>query len=194
MPETKFPLIRQLIDEVEAVSNLASLKEENDRLLIQLGAFVGLASNCGWVTGTNAADFLAKHITTLERLVDQTMQEAIILRDELEQVRLRLLSAAGDDLCRLSPEEIKSLTSGEVQIPPREEFIASCERFHQQIALGAGELKNCLTLAQLIAENEMLRQQLVEQDKEINTVRERMLKLESRYAPQPLAEKNPNDL
>ncbi len=73
-----------------------------------------------------------------------------------EQLKLRLLSAAGDDLCRLSQEEIKAYTSGEVQIPPKEEFIPSCERFWDQTAARVGVLKGCFTLAQLISENEKL--------------------------------------
>jgi hypothetical protein len=78
------------------------------------------------------------------------------LEQENERLRLRLLSAAGDDLCRLSQEEIKTYTSGKVQIPPKEEFLPSCERFHAQIASEAGVLEGCLTLAQLIAENAKL--------------------------------------
>lgn len=77
-------------------------------------------------------------------------------------LRLRLLSAAGDDLCRLSQEEIRAYTNGSVQIPPKEEFIASCVRFHEQIASEAGVMPKCLTLAQLIAENEQLRRELKE--------------------------------
>jgi len=79
---------------------------------------------------------------------------------EAERLRLRLLTATGDDLCRLTQEEIKELSSGKVQIPPKAEFLASCERFHAQIAGDAGELSGCLTLAQLIAENERLRNEL----------------------------------
>lgn len=85
---------------------------------------------------------------------------AIQYLKERDDARRRLLSAAGDDLCRLSQDEIKELSSGGVQIPPKEEFLASCERFHQQIASGPGVLPNCLTLAQLIAENEKLRREL----------------------------------
>jgi hypothetical protein len=87
---------------------------------------------------------------------------------QIKELRLRLLSAAGDDLCRLSQEEIKELTSGAVQIPPKGEFLASCERFHEQIAAGPGVLSGCLTLAQLIAENEKLKQQLAGKDTIIN--------------------------
>lgn len=79
------------------------------------------------------------------------------LKAEVERLRLRVLTAAGDDLCRLTPEEIKELTSGAVKIPPEEEFLASCKRFHGQIANTSGVLGNCLTLAQMIAENERLR-------------------------------------
>lgn len=78
------------------------------------------------------------------------------LEAENERLRIRLLSAAGDDLCRLSQEEIKAYSSGAVKIPPREEFIPSCERFHEQIASTSGVLTNCLTLAQLVAENAKL--------------------------------------
>ena len=81
---------------------------------------------------------------------------------EIERLRLRLLSAAGDDLCRLSQEEIKAYTSGKVRIPPREEFLPSCERFHAQIAGEAGILEGCLTLAQLIAENAALAARVAE--------------------------------
>jgi hypothetical protein len=85
---------------------------------------------------------------------DAQFLNALVL--EVERLRVRLLSAAGDDLCRLTPEEIKAYTSGAVKIPPREEFIPSCERFHAQIAGEAGVLENCLTLAQLVAENQKL--------------------------------------
>lgn len=76
---------------------------------------------------------------------------------ERDRLRQRLLTAAGDDLCRLTQEEIKELSSGAVKIPPKAEFLASCERFHQQIAGEAGVLTNCLTLSQLAAENEKLK-------------------------------------
>ena len=85
------------------------------------------------------------------------MTELIALEAENKRLRLRVLTAAGDDLCRLTPEEIKAYTSGAVQIPPEEEFIPSCRQFHRQIADTAGVLDNCLTLAQMIAENERLR-------------------------------------
>lgn len=76
---------------------------------------------------------------------------------ESEQLRARLLTAAGDDLCRLTQEEIKAMSLGAVKIPPKEEFLASCERFHAQVAGESGVNENCFTLAQLVAENERLR-------------------------------------
>jgi hypothetical protein len=82
------------------------------------------------------------------------------LKAENERLRQRVLTAAGDDLCRLSQEEIKELTSGKVPIPPKEEFLASCEQFHSQIAKEAGVNGNCLTLAQMVAENERLRESI----------------------------------
>jgi hypothetical protein len=81
------------------------------------------------------------------------------LEEEVARLRQRLLTAAGDDLCRLSQEEIKELSAGTVKIPPKEEFLASCERFWQQTAKDSGVLPNCLTLAQVIAENTKLEQQ-----------------------------------
>jgi hypothetical protein len=84
------------------------------------------------------------------------MYEVNRLAAENERLKARLLAAAGDDLCRLSQEEIKAFTSGEVPIPPKEEFIPSCERFWEQTAARAGVNHNCLTLAQLVAENERL--------------------------------------
>ncbi len=76
------------------------------------------------------------------------------LRAEVDRLRLRVLTAAGGDLCRLTQDEIKAYASGAVKIPPEDEFIPSCKRFHAQIAGTAGVLDNCLTLAQMIAENE----------------------------------------
>ena len=86
-----------------------------------------------------------------------THQQIIKAREELADARRRLLTAAGDDLCRLSQEEIKAMSAGAVKIPPEEQFIASCRRFHQQMAGEVGVNDNCLTLAQLVAENEKLR-------------------------------------
>ena len=76
---------------------------------------------------------------------------------EVERLRQRLLTAAGDDLCRLTQEEIKAMSADAVKLPPKGEFLASCERFHDQLAGESGVMSNCLTLAQLIAENEKLR-------------------------------------
>ena len=39
---------------------------------------------------------------------------------EIERLRARLLMAAGDDLCRLTQEEIKAMSAGTVKIPPEE--------------------------------------------------------------------------
>ena len=86
--------------------------------------------------------------------------ESIAAARERDELRTRLLSAAGDDLCRLTQEEIKAYTSGEVQIPPEEEFIPSCRQFWRQTADKSGVLKGCLTMAQLIAENEQHRSRI----------------------------------
>lgn len=95
--------------------------------------------------------------STEQPTVEKSVADALVA--EVERLKQRLLSAAGDDLCRLSQEEIKAYTSGAVKIPPIEEFLPSCARFHAQIADEAGVLDNCLTLAQLIADNERLTQE-----------------------------------
>lgn len=91
---------------------------------------------------------------------DRLVAELTTANATIERLKQRLLTAAGDDLCRLSQEEIKDLTGGNVPIPPKDEFLASCERFHAQIAGESGVNQNCLTLAQLIAENERLQGEL----------------------------------
>lgn len=104
--------------------------------------------------------------TDIDRIkeLEQLLTSDAIIKAELEaevaRLKIRLLSAAGDDLCRLSQEEIKAYTSGQVQIPPKSEFLPSCERFHDQISSTAGVLTNCLTLAQLIAENQQLKNEI----------------------------------
>lgn len=100
---------------------------------------------------------LLAYVNALKSELSTCQKERTDLEVEIGNLRTRLLSAAGDDLCRLTQEEIKAYTSGAVQIPPKSEFMPSCERFHDQISGTAGVLTNCLTLAQLIAENERLR-------------------------------------
>jgi hypothetical protein len=114
------------------------------------------------------AAFCTKHTRPFAKLprhgASHCPECAIEERDEsdaeIERLRARLLTAAGDDLCRLTQEEIKAMGVGAIPIPPKDEFLASCERFHAQVASDSGVNHNCLTLAQLVAENEHLRQQL----------------------------------
>lgn len=105
-------------------------------------------------------------ITDLETSLSAATSRAERAEAEVKRLKQRLLTAAGDDLCRLSQEEIKDLTGGKVPIPPKDEFLASCERFREQIAAEAGMNQNCLTLAQLIAENERL-EEFVERCRQI---------------------------
>ena len=97
------------------------------------------------------------------------------LKEEIVSLRARLLTAAGDDLCRLTPEEIKKYTSGEVQIPPKEVFIPSCEQFWEQTAARTGVLPNCFTVAQLIAENQRLSNQVRELEEMIDEASDSVL-------------------
>lgn len=78
-------------------------------------------------------------------------------RAEVARLCALVLTAAGDDLCRLSQDDIKAMKSGAVPIPPRDEFLASCGLFWDQTANENGVNAGCLTLAQLAAENERLR-------------------------------------
>lgn len=89
------------------------------------------------------------------RQLEFTVQQ---LRTENAELRTRLLSAAGDDLCRLTQEEIEKYRLGKVQLPPKCVFIESCEAFHDDLAAKDGTLKKSYTLAQMIAENEKLRE------------------------------------
>ncbi len=61
-------------------------------------------------------------------------------------------NVAGDNLCRLSDDEIAAMRSGQVQIPLQAEFLESCRRFHAQVSGEAGELVGCMTIAQLETE------------------------------------------
>jgi regulator of replication initiation timing len=104
-----------------------------------------LASRAGRVNAISAV---------IQEAIDAATAE---LKAENERLRQRLLTAAGDDLCRLSQAEIAAFSLGVVKIPPEEEFLASCKRFHEQMMNEVGVMSDCLTLAQLIAENEKLR-------------------------------------
>lgn len=107
----------------------------------------------GWLS---PADFKQRE-AELKQQIKAEADELLKAKDtEIERLRNRLLTAAGDDLCRLTQEEIKAMGAGTIKIPPKEEFLASCERFHAQVAAESGVMTNCLTLAQLVAENERL--------------------------------------
>lgn len=109
--------------------------------------------------------------------------ELIALRQQLGEARARLLTAAGDDLCRLSQEEIKAMSLGTVKIPPKEEFLASCERFHAQVAGEVGVMSNCLTLAQLVAENERLRSERNARQQTVEILRTENVNLRHGHSP-----------
>ena len=151
---------------VALVANFANLLEKGDavaaevvRLREQLAAERKRAEEAESDVGTCAAK-LRNQLNAAEASLTAAREQVAALTRERDEARTRLLSAAGDDLCRLSQEEIKAMGAGTVKIPPKEEFLASCERFHAQVANESGVMTNCLTLAQLIAENEKLRQQL----------------------------------
>lgn len=104
------------------------------------------------------SEFVAgSEIRQLCAFIDSLTAQLAARDVEIERLKARLLTAAGDDLCRLTQEEIKAMSLGQVKIPPKEEFLASCERFHAQVAGEVGVNENCLTLAQLIAENAALK-------------------------------------
>ena len=100
--------------------------------------------------------FVTDGVSLVIRLADECLRRG----ERIVELETRLLSAAGDDLCRLTQEEIKAMSAGTVKIPPKDEFLASCERFHAQVAGESGVMENCLTLAQLVAENAKLQADL----------------------------------
>lgn len=71
---------------------------------------------------------------------------------ENDQLRASIRNQAGDNMCRM-----KDLP---IQIPPRKEFLESCSRYQSQIAAEVGELRGCMTIAQLEAEVQRLRDAL----------------------------------
>ncbi len=74
------------------------------------------------------------------------------LQTENERLRASVRNQSGDNLCWLKGDEAK--------IPPRAEFLESCARYHAQISEERGQLHGCLTIAQLEAEVQRLRDAL----------------------------------
>ena len=74
---------------------------------------------------------------------------------EIRRLQRCVLNQAGDNLCWITDP---------AQIPPKAEFLKSCERYHAQIAQERGELTGCLTIAQL--EEKVLRLELERLDSE----------------------------
>lgn len=72
-------------------------------------------------------------------------------------LRAAILNAAGDDLCWFQHED-------KGKIPPREEFLESCRRYHAQMSGERGELTGCKTIAQL---EQALARAIDERDKNV---------------------------
>jgi hypothetical protein len=71
------------------------------------------------------------------------------------------LNVAGDNLCRYTDAEIKTMKADGIKLPPAEEFIKSCSRFHTQLSQKISVLgPECMSLAQLEAEVYRLQQAL----------------------------------
>ncbi len=66
------------------------------------------------------------------------------LTKENERLRAAVRNQCGDNLCWLTDTDIGKAI-------PREEFLKSCERYHQQISSERGVVKGCMTIAQLEA-------------------------------------------
>ena len=91
--------------------------------------------------GPNCGAPLAVYQGHLMALLKSHSEE---LREEIRSHRLAVRNAAGDNLCWIDgPVPSK--------IPPREEFLESCRRYHAQISGERGELTGCRTIAQLEA-------------------------------------------
>ncbi len=133
----------------------AKLRAEVERLKAELGDDVSWLSvpTCEIPLGQTKLESELEAVRAAKERAEAALTAE---RERAERLQARLLTAAGDDLCRLSQEEIKAMSLGSVPIPPKEEFLASCERFHAQVAKESGVNTNCLTLAQLIAENQKL--------------------------------------
>lgn len=165
MPDTNTPTIQRW----ELSASDATMYEATH------GRFV-LYSAVEQLQADHTAAIAAKEYDLLESIKERdneiTVQhETIAAKEaECEELRRRLLTAAGDDLCRLTQEEIKAMSAGAVKIPPKEEFLASCERFHAQVAGESGVMSNCLTLAQLIAENAELRRELERHERDMLSI------------------------
>lgn len=139
--------IAELESENAALRSVIKDQCENEKEVMELTRPI-LGS---WVDGDSYG--VPGLVATVDELIDRNTKTLA----ENAALKARLLTAAGDDLCRLTQDEIKALTGGAVQIPPKEEFLASCERFHAQIAGEVGVNEQCLTLAQMIAENASLK-------------------------------------
>jgi hypothetical protein len=96
---SKFPLISQLIAEISDISSMADLKAQNESLLVQLGAYVSIAVECGWDGGdTNGADAISRWIEhaklyrdTYEIQIAGLEQTVAAATDLVEKLKTELL-------------------------------------------------------------------------------------------------------
>lgn len=78
---------------------------------------------------------LSEELGYLESALETTKEQLVALRNSV-------LNQAGDDACWIPDPE-------HAQLPPKEEFLKSCERFHAQRTAQDGTLTGCMTIAQL---------------------------------------------
>lgn len=75
--------------------------------------------------------------TTAHELIDKVE----VLTAERDAARASVLNQAGDNLCWFDPAS--------TPLPPKEEFLESCNRFWQQTSQKSGVSSGCMTIAQL---------------------------------------------
>ena len=105
---------------------------------------------CNDIDGLEHELRMASTAETVMQAEVKKQEELETLREQNEVLRKAVRNQAGDNLCWL--------TGQEPQIPPVDEFLESCRRYHQQISESRGVLNGCMTIAQLESELERLRE------------------------------------
>jgi hypothetical protein len=99
----------------------------------------------------------ADEAARLRDTLDAQIQYNLIDKRELSRLRSVVLNQAGDNLCRFDTVDD---ARREAQILPERDFLESCRRYRNQIAQESGELYGGMTISQLEADNQRLRDTL----------------------------------
>jgi hypothetical protein len=124
------------------IAELQLCLEPGKASAIVQGMFDLAKRKCGYrPTAEHGLTFIEEELDRRASRIDELESETVAFQSRIAELEHAVLNQAGDNHCWFDPKTAK--------IPPAEEFLESCRRFHGQIADQNGVLEGSCTIAQL---------------------------------------------